>query len=141
MRDQLKPVELKAQLATAKSELKETLERVQQLRDFITATERLCRRKGTAAPPSASASVTVMPQRRRTKAAALASRVAEILQHAGKPMHVRDIVAELAKRGEPIAAQNPVASVAVALGRRTDQFKKVSGNTFDLVKVEDKATG
>lgn len=141
MADKLKPAELKAQLATAKSELKETLERVQQLRDFIAVTERLCRRKGSGATTAAASSVTIMPHRRRTKTALVAGRVAEILKAAGKPMHARDIVSKLAERGHPVMAQNPIAAVAVALARRPDQFKKMGSNTFDLVDREEKATG
>lgn len=144
MTDKLKPAELKTQLATAKAELKGTLERVQQLRDFITVTEKLVRRKGSSAlstPAIPGGNMVVIPHRRRTKTSVLTNSIVEILAQAGKPMHVKDIVAKLADRGESITSQNPEASVAVALSRRVEQFKKVSGNTFDLVNREAKATG
>jgi hypothetical protein len=88
-----------------------------------------------------SPAVTVLPLRRRTKTAVLANQVAEVLAAAGRPLHVKEIVDKLQERGQPVTAQNPTAAVAVALSRRKDQFTKTTGNTFDLVKKEGKATG
>jgi hypothetical protein len=135
--ENLRQKELKETLARAENELKHTLERVQNLRDLIAVTRKLCGKP--PASPDVSASVTMLPQRRRTKTAELANQVADVLRAAGHPMHVKDIVARLAERGQAVIAQNPTATVAVALSRRPDQFEKVSGNTFDLVKKEGSA--
>ena len=55
-----------------------------------------------------------------------------------RPMHVNFIAIELSRKGYPLKAKNPAATVAVALSRRPDQFTKVGPNTFDLVKKEAK---
>lgn len=54
-------------------------------------------------------------------------------------MHVRDIVAALSNSGNSVLARNPVNTVAVALMRREDMFKKVAPNTFDLTVRVSKA--
>jgi hypothetical protein len=134
--ESLRQKELKETLARAENELKHTLERVQNLRDLIAVTRKLCGKP--PALPETSATVTVI-QRRRTKTAELANQVADVLRTAGHAMHVKDIVAKLEDRGQAVTAQNPKAAVAVALSRRPDQFQKVSGNTFDLAKKEGSA--
>ena len=133
MSEKLKQNELKATLARAETELQETLARAQALREWITATRKLCGRKVQTGPLPVEPGVTPMP-RRRTKGTELANRVAGILQSAGRPMHVRDIVAELEKGENPLKARNPVATVAVLLSRRPELFLKVSPNTFELIK-------
>lgn len=135
--ENLKQKELRETLARAENELKETLERVQNLRELIAVTRKLCGKPPVM--PDVFSPVTILPQRRRTKTAELASQVADVLRAAGRAMHVKDIVAKLAERGQAVTAQNPAATVAVALSRRPDQFQKVSGNTFDLVKKEGSA--
>lgn len=131
--------DLKAQLAWAESELQITLEKAQSLSEYIAATRKLCGKKGPTYTQQELPGVTVIPHRRRTKTAVLASQVVEVLRAAGQPMHVRDIVAELGRRGQPVIAKNPTNTVAVALTRRADQFAKVSPNTFDLANKEGTA--
>ncbi len=133
--------DLKAQLAWAESELKETLEKAQSLREYIAAIGKLRGKKGPAFERQELVGVTVIPHRRRTKGAALAKQVAEILTAAGQPMHVRAIVVKLGESGHPVIAKNPTNTVAVALIRRPDQFTKVSPNTFGLAKKEGTAVG
>ncbi len=58
----------------------------------------------------------------------------EILQAAGHPMHVRQILTELQKRGFQLNAKYPTATIVVALKRRPDEFVKVRPNTFALRK-------
>lgn len=128
--------DLKAQLAWAENELRETLDKAQSLSEYIAATRKLCGKKGPASTRQDLPGVAVIPHRRRTKTAVLASQVVEVLRSAGQAMHVRDIVGELGKRGQPVIAKNPTNTVAVALARRSDQFAKVSPNTFDLVNKE-----
>lgn len=135
MSDKLNKTELKLSLARAEKELQETLEHAQSLREWIIATKKLCGRK----LPAANSPVLSLIPRRRTKTAVLAAQVAEVLEQSNGPLHVREIVAELTKRGQSVAAQNPVAAVGVALSRRSDQFVKVAGNTFDLRGRESKA--
>ncbi len=131
--------DLKAQLLWAESELKQTLEKAQSLRDYIMAVRKLCGKKGPAFEQQELPGVAVIPHRRRTKGAALANQVADILRVAGAPLHVKAIVAKLADSGHPVIAKNPTNTVGVALILRADQFVKVSPNTFDLVKKQETA--
>jgi HB1, ASXL, restriction endonuclease HTH domain len=135
MSEKLNKAELKLALARAEKELQETVEHAQSLREWIIATKKLCGRK----LPTANSAVLSLIPRRRTKTAILATQVAAVLEEAGGPLHVKEIVGELIKRGQPVVAQNPIASVGVALSRRADQFVKVAGNTFDLRGREVKA--
>jgi hypothetical protein len=141
MTEKLTNADLKASLIRAERELLHHLSRAERLREWITATKKLCgkRDQTPAQPPSG---VMLIP-RRRTKTAVLATQVAEVLKAIGHPLHVDAIATELSKRGHPIMAKNPAATVAVALSRRPDQFTKVGPNTFDLAKEvkEAKAAG
>jgi hypothetical protein len=139
MAERLKTTELKASLVQAKRELQDLLTRAGRLKEWIAATEKLCGKKGQSHDSDVETGTVV--RFRRTKAVLLAAQVAAVLKDAGKPMHVREIVAELAKRQQPVTARNPVATVAVALGRRAEQFAKTGPNTFDLVEKEAKVAG
>jgi len=140
MAERLKTTELRAALVQAKSELQDLLARAERLKAWIAATERLCGKKGQANDNETDSSGVI--RFRRTKAALLAAQVIDVLKSAGKPLHVTAIVTELAKRQQPVTARNPVATVAVALSRRPDQFVKTGPNTFDITgKEEAKATG
>jgi hypothetical protein len=131
--------DLNAQIAWAENDLRETLARAQSLREYITATRKLAGKKAPEFEQQDLPGITVIP-RRRTKGAVLANQVADLLKAAGHSMHVRDIVKKLAEDGHAVIARNPTNSVAVALMRREDIFKKVAPNTFDLVSRE-KAAG
>jgi HB1, ASXL, restriction endonuclease HTH domain len=132
MKDRLTRNDLKADLAKAEQELQELLTRAESLREWITATKKLCGKLSHSNEQNQQP-ITFM-SRRRTKTSVLAAQVSEVLLSTGRPMHVDSIAAELAKRGHPVMAKNPAATVAVALGRRTDQFTRVGPNTFDLAK-------
>jgi len=123
----------------ARRELQDLLNRAERLKDWIAATEKLCGRRGSANDNETE--TTGIVRFRRTKAAVLAGQVATLLKDIGRPMHVSEIVEQLAKRGQPVTAKNPAATVAVALGRRRDQFIKTGPNTFDLVNNEMKVAG
>ena len=131
--------DLKAQIAWAEGELTETLAHAQALREYIAATRKLAGKKAPDFEQQVLPGVTVIP-RRRTKGAVLANQITEVLRAAGGAMHVKAIVKKLAENGNPVIAKNPTNTVAVALMRREDMFKKVSPNTFDLVSREQKAT-
>jgi len=132
MKEKLTRNDLKADLAKAEQELQELLTRAESLREWITATKKLCGKLSHTNEQNQQP-LTFKP-RRRTKTAVLAAQVSEVLRAVGHPLHVDAIAAELTKRGNPVMAKNPAATVAVALGRRTDQFSRVGPNTFDLVK-------
>jgi hypothetical protein len=139
MTDKLSRSDLKAQLVTAKAELKETLDRVRWLQEFIAVTEKLVGKRSS--PPQQTNAVAILPQRRRTKGTVLAEQVKEVLIASNRPLHVKEIIEKLRERGQSVLAENPAAAVAVALTRRKDQFERVSGNTFGLVQKEQQATG
>jgi hypothetical protein len=130
--------DLRAQIAWAENELTETLAHAQSLREYIAATRKLAGKKAPDFEQQMLPGVTVIP-RRRTKGAVLANQITEVLRTSGGPMHVRAIVKKLADSGNPVIAKNPTNTVAVALIRRGDVFKKVSPNTFDLVSREQAA--
>lgn len=117
-------------LAEAERELQELTVRAERLKEFITATRKLVA-KGVVQTNSTSGSVAFPPKRRRSNV--LADHVSELLRKAGRPMHAKEIAAELEKQGQQVA----VATIAVALIRRSDQFAKVAPNTFALVKPEE----
>jgi hypothetical protein len=141
MADKLSRTDLKAQLVTAKAELKETLDRVRWLQEFIAVTEKLVGKRSSSPPQQLTNAVAILPQRRRTKGTVLAEQVKEVLIASNRPLHVKEIIEKLRERGQSVLAENPAAAVAVALTRRRDQFERVSGNTFGLVQKEQKATG
>jgi len=134
----LSKADLKAQIACAEEELSRILDRAESLREYIAAARKLAGKKAPEYVQQSLPGVTVIP-RRRTKGATLANNVAAILQDVGAPLHVRAIVLRLAEKGNPVIARNPINTVAVALARRTDQFKRTQPNTFDLVKRERQA--
>jgi hypothetical protein len=142
MAERLKSTDLKGSLVQAKSELQELLSRAERLKVWIAATERLCSKRGQGNDSDDTETDGVI-RFRRTKAAVLATHVIEVIKAAGHPMHVRNIVEELAKRQHPVIAKNAVATVAVALGRRPEQFVKTGRNIFDVVEKDDdvKAVG
>jgi len=123
--------DLKEHIAWAEDELKRILERAEALRQYIAATRKLAGKKAPEFVQQSLPGVTVIP-RRRTKGATLATHVADILRGAGVPLHVKAIVEKLAQGGNPVIARNPLNTVAVALSRRPDQFKKTGPNMFDL---------
>lgn len=126
----LKNTDLKEALVAAEEELVTVLKRAETLREWIMVTKKLCSPKGTkniigpGGPP--------IPRGRRTKATGTMQHVMEVLQAAGTPMHVDDILKKLTENGHPVVARNPKATIAVALSRRTDQFRKTAPNTFGI---------
>jgi hypothetical protein len=124
----LKNTDLKDALASAEDELAYVLKRAEQLREWITVTKKLCA-KNTKASEHDVAPVTRF---RRTKATGTIQHVLEVLQAAGTPLHVDDIVARLAASNHASTAKNPKATIAVALSRRPDQFRKTGPNTFGV---------
>src|SRR5579872_2879442 len=130
MKEKLKTTDLRTALASAEKELQEILVRADQLREWIIVTKKLCAKRGSA---GTAADATLMAGSRRTKASVLAAHVIEVLNAAGRPLHVEQIVQELSRAGHPVTAKNPKATLAVALGRRPETFMKVAPNTFGVV--------
>lgn len=129
----LKNTDLKEALASAEAELAVVLKRAETLREWIAVTRKLCSPKGSKniiGPETAP-----LPRGRRTKTTGLIQHVQEVLQAAGAPMHVDDILKKLTENNHPIMARNPKATIAVALSRRTDQFRKTGPNTFALASA------
>lgn len=137
MTQKLTGADLKPDLEKAEQELKALLDRVQALREWITATRKLSGKRINSIDNDQA--IPFSPPRRRTKAAELAEQVIEVLRRLGRPTHVNLIAIELSRRGYEVGAKNPAATVAVALSRRPDQFVKVGPNTFDLVRKEVQA--
>ena len=124
--EKLKTTDLKDALASAEAERESLRARLEALDEWIEVTRRLCSK------PSRHTGTQEVPNSRRTRTSDLAIHVLEVLKRAGSPMHVNDIVAALAQHGHPVQAKNPAATVAVALGRRPEQFRKAAPNTFGI---------
>lgn len=136
MKEKLKTTDLKTALASAEKELQEILVRAEQLREWIVVTKKLCAKRGST---GAATDATMMAGSRRTKASVLAAHVIEVLNAAGRPLHVEQIIQELSRAGHPVTAKNPKATLAVALGRRPETFLKAGPNTFGVAeKVVDR---
>ncbi|MDD5093738.1 MAG: HTH domain-containing protein [Dehalococcoidia bacterium] len=54
-----------------------------------------------------------------------------ILEEQGKPMHYRDIAAEVKKRGTDLLGKDPAATLLTKLSR-DDRFKRISRGTYAL---------
>jgi len=137
MKQKLTSADLKADLAKAEKELQDLLERTTILREWITVTKKICGKRHST-QETQELPLTFVP-RRRTKTTELATQVREILGKIGRPMHVNFIAIELDRKGHPIDAKNPAATLAVALSRRPDEFARVGPNTFDLAKKDAEA--
>jgi len=130
--NKLKNTDLKDALASAEAELISVLKRAETLREWIAVTKKLCAKNTkTVGEPETVA----VPRLRRTKATGTIKHVVEVLQAAGKPLHVDEIVKKLAENNHASTALNPKATIAVALSRRPDQFRKTAPNTFGLASV------
>lgn len=129
MSKKLKNTDLKDALASAEAELVSVLKRAETLREWIAVTRKLCAKNTKGAGETETAAV---PRLRRTKATGTIKHVVEVLQAAGKPLHVDEIVKKLAENNHASTALNPKATIAVALSRRPDQFRKTAPNTFGL---------
>jgi hypothetical protein len=129
MGDKLKVTDLRETLASAEAELVGLLKRVEALREWIAVTRKLC----SKTPKVSGDGMVVVPRMRRTKTADLAKQILEVLQEKGAPMHVKEIVIALAEKGHPMTALNQEATVAIALSRRPEQFRRTAPNTFGLV--------
>jgi hypothetical protein len=128
----LKNTDLKDALASAEAELITVLKRAETLREWITVTKKLCAKNSKSVIEADSTPVTRF---RRTKTTGLVQHVLEVLQAAGTPLHVDDIVKKLAENNHAVTARNPKATIAIALSRRTDQFRKTGPNTFGLASA------
>lgn len=128
MNKKLKNTDLKEALGAAKEELAYVLKRAETLREWIAVTEKLCAKnaKGAEHEPAPIARF------RRTKATTTVQHVMEVLAKAGTPLHIDEIVKRLAENNHASAAKNPKATIAVALSRRPDQFRKTAPNTFGI---------
>ena len=131
MNKKLKNTDLKDALASAESELQSTLKRAETLREWIAVTKRLCAKNSK----SAEAETQPIARFRRTKATGTIQHIVEILQVAGAPLHVDEIVKRLAANNHASTARNPKATIAVAMSRRTDKFRKTAPNTFGLASA------
>jgi hypothetical protein len=129
----LKNTDLKDALAAAEGELVSLLKRAETLREWIAVTKKLRAKNTTAGLEGAESSP--MVRSRRTKTTGLLQNVMEVLEAAGGPLHVDDIVRKLSENDHPITARNPKAAIAVALSRRPDQFRKTAPNTFGLASA------
>ena len=128
----LKNTDLKDALASAEAELISVLKRAETLREWIAVTKKLCAKNTKTAGESETVTV---PRLRRTKATGTIKNVVEVLHAAGRPLHVDEIVKKLAENNHASTALNPKATIAVALSRRPDQFRKTAPNTFGLASV------
>lgn len=129
MSKKLKNTDLKDALASAEAELVSVLKRAETLREWIAVTKKLCAKNTKTA---SEAETVAVPRLRRTKATGTIKHVVEVLQAAGRPLHVDEIVKMLAESNHASTALNPKATIAVALSRRPDQFRKTAPNTFGL---------
>jgi HB1, ASXL, restriction endonuclease HTH domain len=129
MSKKLKNTDLKEALASAEAELISVLKRAETLREWIAVTKKLCAKNTKNA---AEAEGTVVSRFRRTRTTGLVQHIVEVLRSAGSPLHVDDIVKKLAENNHPVTAKNPKATIAIALSRRTDEFRKTAPNTFGL---------
>jgi hypothetical protein len=130
MGEKLKVTDLRETLESAEAELVTLQKRVEMLKEWISVTKRLCA-KNSKVTAALEASLPVA-KTRRTRTSDLADQVLEVLTEKGAPMHVKEIVTALAVKGHPMTAQNPEATLAVALSRRTDKFQRAAPNTFGL---------
>jgi hypothetical protein len=136
----LKNVDLKEALGSAEAELASVLKRAETLREWIAVTKKLCAKNSKSVTEGEPATVMRF---RRTKMTGLVGFISEVLRNAGTPMHVDDILMKLAENNHPITARNPKATIAIALSRRNNEFRKTGPNTFALVSdrpVEQSAT-
>jgi hypothetical protein len=128
----LKNTDLKDALVSAEAELISVLKRAETLREWIAVTKKLCAKNTKTTSETEGVAI---PRLRRTKATGTVKHVVEVLQAAGKPMHVDEIVKKLAENNHASTALNPKATIAVALSRRPDQFRKTAPNTFGLASA------
>jgi len=133
----LKSGDVKDALATAEAELASLLKRAETLRQWIALTKKVGTNSSRlAGDPSAEPFI----RTRRTKAVGLIMNVMGVLAQEGTPLHVDDIVEKLRALGQSPGAQNPKATIAVALSRRPDLFQKTAPNTFGLTTSTPKET-
>ena len=133
MAEKLKVGDLRETLASAEAELDALEKRVEALKEWIAVTRKLCARSPKNAASGDEGSVVPGTRMRRTKTAELVKQIIEVLQERREPMHVKDIVVALAAKGHPMTARNQEATVAIALSRRPEQFRRTAPNTFGLV--------
>lgn len=136
----LKKDDVKDALATAEAELAAIMRRAETLRQWIALTRQVGNNSTRSTDDLATEPFV---RTRRTKAVGLLKNVLELLKETGQPMHVNDIVEKLKDRGQAPGAKNPKATIAVALSRRPDQFRRTAPNTFGIAftaeSVEAKA--
>jgi hypothetical protein len=130
MAEKLKVADLRETLESAEAELVTLVKRVEMLKEWIVVTKKLCSKNSKM--PVGLEPAAVVTRMRRTRTSDLANQVLEVLQEKGAPMHVKEIVSALADKGHPMSARNPEATLAVALSRRTEQFRRTAPNTFGL---------
>jgi hypothetical protein len=117
---------LHANLDAAKRELREISVRAERLKQFISSAEGLIARNESGTRDVALA--LVLPKRKRSNA--VANTVKDILSGVARPMHVVEIVEELARRG----IKSSIGTVRIALFRRPDEFVKSGRGIFSLKK-------
>lgn len=61
----------------------------------------------------------------------VADQIAQILRRAGRPLHMKEIAAQL-KTMRHMASKRPERTIWSAMQRRKGQFRKVRPNTFEL---------
>jgi hypothetical protein len=133
MTEKLKIGDLRATLESAEAELANLEKRVEVLKEWIAVTRKLCM-KNSKVPGTFD--VPPITRSRRTKTADLAIQVLEVLNERKEPMHVKDIVVALAEKNHAMGGKKPEATLAVALSRRPDKFRKTAPNTFGVIEQE-----
>ena len=130
-------------LLEKRKELEKLDQRIATLRNFIANAKAVWNLNGASEDKPEFPKITVnlremLRQPDNTEVSFRRSTVAEmikqVLEAAGQPMHVRQILTALQKRGFHSNAKYPTATIVIALRRRADEFVKVQPNTFALKK-------
>ncbi len=130
--------ELKSRLESAQqraSELVRQEEMVQQQRrtvDLEVATwqEALLAERRRSGKIAEGAPHTVRPPLRQLS---LGDAVMRVLERVGRPLHVKEILRELASENYHMGSKNMIATIVTTLSRRK-QFRRIAPNTFALIE-------
>lgn len=127
------------ELRRLKSEHAALLQRIQKLEQFINLGLELKGNKRPAAVINAQMAMSTPGAVPRNGDALVpipvADQIAEILRNAGRPLHMKEIAAQL-KTMRHMASKRPERTIWSAMKRRKGQFRKVRPNTFELAAVQ-----
>ncbi|MBE9566091.1 MAG: winged helix-turn-helix domain-containing protein [Proteobacteria bacterium] len=130
-------------------ELKSRCQRAQQrVSELTREAERLQQQRAAADMEVATWQEALLVERRRSGKIAegapdtvrpplgqlsLGDAVMRVLERTGEPMHVKDILRELASENYHMGSKNMIATIVTTLTRRK-QFRRVAPNTFALIE-------